>query len=401
VQSKKAKTEAPEVTKFREYIRLKTVHPEPDYASCREWLLNYGAEIGLELVIDKEYVAGKPVLVFKLEGSEPQIPAVLLNSHVDVVPVEEDHWCCDPFSAFVDDEGRLYGRGTQDMKCVGIQHLEALRRIKEAGVTLRRTVYISFVPDEEIGGKDGMGYLAPSSEFDKLNIGLALDEGLAREDEDVTVFYGERHLVWRKVTFKGNPGHGSRFIEDTAVEKVRKLLNLALDYRAVQKKRWENSPCMTLGDVTTVNVNIINGGCAANVVPSEFSVVIDCRISHESKLKEFDDMFQDWINQAGGGEFEDLHHCDNEALSSVETNDPWWNAITGACQSKGITLKPEIFPAGTDSRYLRNMGIPAYGISPINNTPILLHDHNEWLGVDTFLKGIDVLQEVVSRVANV
>ena len=41
-----------------------------------------------------------------------------------------------------------------------------------------------------------------------------------------------------QVTFKGNPGHGSRFIEDTAVEKVRKLLNLAMDYRAAQKKRY-------------------------------------------------------------------------------------------------------------------------------------------------------------------
>ena len=123
----------------------------------------------------------------------------MLNSHVDVVPVEEDHWCCDPFSAFVDEQGRLYGRGTQDMKCVGIQHLEALRRIKETGVKLRRTLYISFVPDEEIGGMAGMGYFCASPEFEKLNIGLALDEGLAREDDDVTVFYGERHIIWRKV----------------------------------------------------------------------------------------------------------------------------------------------------------------------------------------------------------
>ena len=74
---------------------------------------------------------------------------------------------------------------------------------------------------------------------------------------------------------------------------------------------------------------------------------------------------------------------------------------SGACKSKGITLKPEIFPAGTDSRYLRTMGIPAYGLSPINNTPILLHDHNEWLGVDTFLKGIEILQEVIIRCSNV
>ena len=46
-----------------------------------------------------------------------------------------------------------------------------------------------------------MGHLSTSPEFEKLNIGLALDEGLAREDDDVTVYYGERHKIWRKVGF--------------------------------------------------------------------------------------------------------------------------------------------------------------------------------------------------------
>ena len=53
------------------------------------------------------------------------------------------------------------------------------------------------------------------------------------------------------------------------------------------------------------------------------------------------------------------------------------------------------------TRYLRVQGIPAYGFSPINNTPILLHDHNEWLGRDTFIRGIDILHDVIERVANV
>lgn len=45
--------------------------------------------------------------------------------------------------------GNIYARGTQDMKCVGIQYLEAVRRLKQSGITLKRTLHISFVPGKE------------------------------------------------------------------------------------------------------------------------------------------------------------------------------------------------------------------------------------------------------------
>lgn len=46
-------------------------------------------------------------------------------------------------------------------------------------------------------------------------------------------------------------------------------------------------------------------------------------------------------------------------------------------EAGGRTSKPEIFPASTDARYFRKAGVPAFGFSPISNTPSLLHDHNE------------------------
>ena len=59
---------------------------------------------------------------------------------------------------------------------------------------------MSFVPEEEVGGYLGMDLLASSEEFKVLNVGMALDEGLAREDESMTVFYGERHVFWTQVS---------------------------------------------------------------------------------------------------------------------------------------------------------------------------------------------------------
>lgn len=59
-----------------------------------------------------------------------------------------------------------------------------------------------------------------------------------------------------------------------------------------------------------------------------------------------------------------------------------------------------MFPGGTDSRYLRSVGIPAIGFSPMINTPVLLHDHDEYLHADVFLKGIEIYKKIIAAVAN-
>jgi len=58
----------------------------------------------------------------------------------------QEKWTYDPFSADKDKNGNIFARGAQDMKCVGIQYLEAVRQLMSKGVQLRRTVHISFVP---------------------------------------------------------------------------------------------------------------------------------------------------------------------------------------------------------------------------------------------------------------
>ena len=59
-----------------------------------------------------------------------------------------------------------------------------------------------------------------------------------------------------------------------------------------------------------------------------------------------------------------------------------------------------MFPGGTDSRYLRSVGLPAIGFSPMNNTPVLLHDHDEFLQADVYLEGIEIYKKIISNVAN-
>lgn len=65
-------------------------------------------------------------------------------------------------------------------------------------------------------------------------------------------------------------------------------------------------------------------------------------------------------------------------LTAADSSNPWWTLLEDAIKNaNGKVGKPEIFPASTDARYFRKLGLPAIGFSPMANTPILLHDHNE------------------------
>ena len=88
--------------------------------------------------------------------------------------------------------------------------------------------------------------------------------------------------------FVGNPGHGSRFIENTAGAKVHHLMNKLLGFREEQKKIYEADEALTLGDVTTVNLTYMSGGVQMNVVPNEFTVGFDIRITPTTNMAEFE-----------------------------------------------------------------------------------------------------------------
>uniref|UniRef100_A0A8C1WX74 N-acyl-aliphatic-L-amino acid amidohydrolase n=1 Tax=Cyprinus carpio TaxID=7962 RepID=A0A8C1WX74_CYPCA len=379
------RTEDPSVTLFREYLRLKTVHPEPDYDAALRFLERMAEELGLPIK-KVEVCPGRVVAIITWVGSRPELKSVVLNSHTDVVPVYEEHWKYDPFAAVKDADGNIYGRGSQDMKCVTIQYIEAIRRLKAAGKRFSRTIHLTFVPDEEVGGHKGMETFVKLPEFHKLNIGFALDEGLANPTNAYTVFYGERN-PWCEFHCPGSPGHGSRFVENTAAEKLVSVFR---------------NECFTLGDVTTVNMTMVKGGVAYNVVPAEMDVSFDLRIPPTDNLQEFEEKIKAWCKEAGEDVTYDFaqKHMDQN-FTCTEESDPWWHAFSSTCKAMNMTVKKEIFPAATDSRFIREEGLPAIGFSPMNLTPILLHDHNEYLNEQVFLRGIQVYERLVPALASV
>jgi aminoacylase len=312
--------------------------------------------------------------------------------------------------------------------------MEAIRKLhtSQPDYQPKRSIYLSFVPDEEVGGA-GMAALLSSELYKALpGIAIALDEGLASTTDTYSVFYGERLPWWVEVTASGNTGHGSRFIEHTAVEQIIEIANKALAFRegqrsvlhgssdeakhancshavAAKKRRMaKGSEPMTLGDVTSLNITTLQAGVRSgdsfvtNCVPPTASCSLDIRISPHVQPEEIKAMLDGWCKDCSaseeeghklswdyiGGHGNDLQQ---HALTSTDVRvNPWYDIFGKKLEAMGMKYTPEVFPAATDSRFLRALGIRALGFSPMKNSEIMLHENNEYLGESVFLEGIGV-----------
>jgi len=410
------------VSAFRECLRIKSVSgdgPSGSYARMCDWIEAFAKTLRDNVeIFRKEYVAGKPVLLVTLPGTRPDLPSLLLNAHYDVVPADLSKWTQAPFDADIvtaegSGEKRVYARGTQDMKIVLVAYLVALKRLSSSSSRNERTVHVSFVPDEEIGGKDGMLAFLRSPDFEERvrPVKLALDEGLANPAANkFTVFYGERVPYWLLLRSTGPTGHGSRFIDRTAIEKLIRFCKTAYDFRAEERAKLGTGGCAhcqakKLGDVVTLNVTMLDAKtpmsttpgddrAALNVIPTEARCGIDMRIPPSIPLSVVHDKLDAWCSENDmtwehapwTPQPDTLDHC----VSSTREDDPVWRTFIDGVQSfdADITVVPEVFPAGTDSRFLREAGIPAYGFSPMRGTPVLLHEHDEYITVDVFLEAV-------------
>ncbi|KAF2543200.1 hypothetical protein F2Q68_00028529 [Brassica cretica] len=140
-----------------------------------------------------------------------------------------------------------------------------------------------------------------------------------------------------------------------------------------------------------------------NLQPSEAEAGFDIRIppSVDSEALERR-LVEEWAPAARNMSVEfKQKHSGEPLLTAADDSNPWWRLLENAVkEAGGKTSKPEIFPASTDARYFRMAGVPAFGFSPISNTPSLLHDHNEYLSRAEYLKGIDVYVSIIKAYAS-
>ncbi|XP_016705659.1 aminoacylase-1 isoform X2 [Gossypium hirsutum] len=349
------------ISRFQEYLRINTSQPSPDYKKSTQFILTLAESLSLQTQVI-EFVQGKPLVILKWPGFDLSLPSILLNSHTDVVPSESSKWDYHPFGAHIDENGNIFARGSQDMKCVGMQYMEAVRRLKASGFQPKRSLYLSFVPDEEIGGHDGLEKLAQSDVFKSMDVDIILDEGLASPNENYRLFYGERTPWWLVIKATGAPGHGAKLYDNSAMENLFKSIESIRRFRASQFDLVK-AGLKGEGEVISVNMAFLKAGTPSPTFKQKGST-------------------QDYWGRP--------------LITATDRSNPWWALLVEAIKkANGKIGKPEIFPAATDSRYFRQQGLRAIGFSPMANTPVLLHDHNEFLNQAEYLKGIDVYESMI------
>lgn len=407
------------IDRFREFVRIESVSgsgvSSGSYRKAVDLLKSWMKELAMTNIREIEYTPGKLVLIGTILGGEPTLPSILLNGHYDVVPANTPMWTHPPFDGAMTPDGRIYGRGTQDMKCVDVQYLEALRILKNSNPSfrLKRTVHVSFLPDEEVGGLEGASLFVSSNEFRDLNVGIALDEGLANPSNAYSLFHGERASNWVIIRAKGPTGHGSRFVKDTAIEKMSRILTRIYSMRRGEEHRC-HSHDLKLGDVLSMNVtamkagvasSTLRGGFAINVIPSEAEIAIDIRVPLD--VDDIESIIRDsWIQGEEGVEVDFVDRNEHPAeslLSKPLENNKYVAALMNgirAVHGAEFRIDLDVFPAGTDGRYMRLAGVPCLGFSPIRNTPILLHDNDEYIDAKNFMEGIYVYKEIILELGN-
>ncbi|KAF5208439.1 Aminoacylase-1 [Thalictrum thalictroides] len=402
------------ITRFQNYLRINTAHPTPNYSSAISYLKSQAQSIGNLETLTLEFAPSKPLLLIAWKGSNPSLPSILLNSHLDSVPAEPSKWIHPPFSAVRSSDGKIYARGSQDDKCIGMQYLEAIRNLQlKQNFQPLRTIHICYVPDEEIGGFDGAAKFAASKEFRDLNVGFMLDEGQASVNDDFRVFYADRspwHLIIKAL---GMPGHGSKLFDNSAMENLMKSVEVMSRFRENQFDLVKAGLKMN-SEVISVNPVYMKAGTPSptgfvmNMQPSEAEAGFDVRLPPTAdpdflRMRIADEWAPATRNMtyqiSEKGPFRD--NMGGPLMTATNGSNPWWAVFEKAIITAGGRLaKPEILASTTDARYMRQMGIPTLGFSPMTNTPILLHDHNEFLKDSVYMRGIEIYESIIGSLSS-
>ena len=418
---------------FQRFLRIDTSNPPGHETPAARFLQGIleAEGIGCEVI---EPVAGRAILVARLRGDGSRRPLMLAN-HTDVVPVEAEFWDVPPFEGVLRD-GRVYGRGAVDMKSTTIMQLFAVLLLRRLGVPLRRDLVFVAAPDEEVGGEHGMAWLVRERPA-LFDVEFCLNEGASgmaefggRPAHLFEVAITEKEMSPLRLTAIGTPGHGSKPAADnSAVRLITALAKLA---------RWERGLTVTpstrayleelhaaglVGDVddrpaieaaigaspdsvatfsNTLNITTIDAGIKSNVIPARSVATIDCRLvpgqDRRAWIREVEAVIDDPLVTVEAI----LPDAQAPAVSPLDTE--LFRIIRDVCTEafEDAVVVPATATVGTDNRFTRLLGVPSYGFIPCLLSQAErdgFHANNEFITVDNLNMGVELMYEIVRRVA--
>lgn len=304
-------------------------------------------------------------------GNGPR-PTLIVNGHTDVVPVVPERWEHDPFDPHVR-EGRLYGRGSADMKGGLAAAICALGTLEAAGEAPSCDIVFQFVADEEAGGALGTRTL--------MEAGLLQgDACLVPEPTGLAVCVAERGLLQGEILVKGRPGHGSRPREGISAVEHGAQIVLALHAADF------GGPDHPLLGRPSANMGTFHGGSAVNIIAEEARVGFDRRLLPGTSRDEAVASLRRCLQTAGVRAEYTIEVSDYGEGSEMSPEHPFAQLVR-QCVSEATGAEPAIIgmPFTTDARFLRNQaGVPAVVCGP--GELAQAHGIDEWASVSQLVE---------------
>lgn len=195
---------------------------------------------------------------------------IVLSAHTDVVPVDGQDWTRDPFTAW-EDGGRLYGRGSADMKGFAASVLAKVPDFLAAD--LQRPIHIALSYDEETGCHG-----APPMIRDMLARGPRPDCVIVGEPTGMKVVTGHKGIAVLRTTIEGHPVHSSQLDRGvSAISAAAKLITW-LDGRTAENRAAADPDCPFDPPYTTLHCGTIEGGQAHNITAQHCAFLTDIRL---------------------------------------------------------------------------------------------------------------------------
>ncbi|MFZ1120096.1 MAG: M20/M25/M40 family metallo-hydrolase [Candidatus Binataceae bacterium] len=416
-----------------QYIRIDTTNPPGNELGAARMLRERFLADGIPATV-WEPAPGRGVIAARLRGIGKHTKAIVLLSHMDVVPANAKQWQVPPFSGEVKD-GDIWGRGAIDDKGPGVIEMMAMLAIKRAGILLNRDVIFIATGDEEEGGRNGAGWLVAHEKQVFADAGYLLNEGGGIEQTPghhrfFAVSLAEKTPMWIRLTAQGPSGHAAVPPGETAVTHLTAALSKLIAYRppvrvidtvrdyfrAVGKldggpsefknlvislrkpayrQNFLSTPRYNAMVRDTVTPTVLGASQKTNVIAPTAYAEVDCRLLPGADPKKF----LNQIRQVIGDDTIKVEVLLNFPAVSSPPRSILMNAINAVAWEDGHdTVVPMMIAGFTDSHYFRAAGLVAYGFVPVELTTAqehTVHGVNERIEVKELGNGIRRMVELL------
>ena len=311
---------------------------------------------------------------------------LLFACHLDVVGPGEAAWEHPPFTA-VESDGKIYGRGSVDMKGGTAAAVIAIRQIVDSGVKLQGDIIFSAVAGEETDSAGARRFVDDKGRLTEL-----APKGLAGvvipEPTDFEIVTAHRGMLWLEVTTTGKAAHSSApQLGVNAIGSMRLILNELESYEIKVEPHKQLGAC-------SMSINTIAGGKAMNVVPDKCRIGIDIRTipgqDHQAIVADLEEILGKL--RADNKQFEAAVSIHRQ-MQSMET-DSDCDFVKDFCSVVG-TDKTRAVGYTTDGPYFASLGSPVVIFGP--GKPQLCHKPDEYIDVADLEKGVEYYKNIILK----